>query len=99
MILTTTNSIEGHPIIDYLGIVSGVSMNYQKGAMTFNMKKFYSALSDEVKVLKEQAFQELKQHASELKANAVVGISVDVEISTSGSITASVTGTAVKVQV
>ena len=27
MILTTTNSIEGYKIIDYLGIVTGVAIN------------------------------------------------------------------------
>lgn len=30
MILTTTNSIEGYKIIDYLDIVTGVAMNEKK---------------------------------------------------------------------
>ncbi len=48
MVLTTTNSIEGHVIQDYLGIVTGMNMNYQKGKFTFNMKKYYEAISVEV---------------------------------------------------
>ena len=97
MILTTTNSIEGHKIEDYLGIVTGVSMDYQKGKMTFNMKKWYDALESQVNLEKEKASQQLKDNAAKLGANAVVGIGVDLEVGSTGSITVSVTGTAVKV--
>jgi len=97
MILTTTNSIEGFKIIEYKGIVSGLSMNYQKGAFTFNMTKYYEAIESEVDTIKEEAFQKLKANATKLKANAVVGISVDLEISATGTTTVSVTGTAVVV--
>ena len=96
MILTTTNSIEGHKIEDYLGIVTGVNMNYQRGKMTFSMKKWYEAVGEEVNTVKELAFQELKLNAQQLGANAVVGIRVELEVN-SGTITAAVTGTAVKV--
>ena len=96
MILTTTNSVEGKQIKEYLGIVTGVNMNYQKGAFTFNMKKYYEAIGNEVHKIKEQAFQQLKENAEELKANAVVGINVDLEITSTGTTTFSVTGTAVR---
>ncbi len=96
MILTTTHSIEGHPIQNYLGIVSGVSMSYPKGKFTLNMKKYFDAVEQNIEGLKEEAFQKLKSNASNLNANAVVGINVDVEVdSTGGSITISVVGTAV----
>lgn len=38
MILTTTNSIEGHKIQDYLGIVTGVS-NATKATFSFKAEK------------------------------------------------------------
>ena len=96
MILTTTNSIEGHPIQDYLGIVSGVSMSYQKGTLTLSMSKYFQAVEEQLDSLKEEAFQKLKTNAANLKANAVVGINTDVEVDSSGgSITVSVVGTAV----
>jgi uncharacterized protein YbjQ (UPF0145 family) len=38
MILTTTNTIEGRPIQDYLGIVTGVSNNV-KTAFSFKSAK------------------------------------------------------------
>ena len=97
MILTTTNSIEGHKIQDYLGIVTGLSMNYQKGKFTFNMEKYYDAIESEVSKIKEEAFQKLKENAIKLQANAVVGIKVDIETTSTGATLVSITGTAVKV--
>lgn len=98
MILTTTNTIEAHKIHDYLGIVTGVAVNRKQAAMTFSMKKYYDTLETNLEVVKEAAFQNLKKNAIALKANAVVGISIDVEtIATSGIIIVSITGTAVKV--
>ncbi len=98
MVLTTTNSIEGHPIQDYLGIVSGLSMSYKKGKLTFNMQKYYDSLENQAEELKEKAFQKLQSNALKLNANAVVGIKTDIEIDgTTGGISISVTGTAVKV--
>jgi len=99
MILTTTNTIEGFKIIEYKGIVSGVGLNSQKAAMTFSMSKYYKAISDSISVVKEQAFQALKDNANGLNANAIVGIKVDIELTTANYVMVSVTGTAVKVAV
>ncbi|MCB0445531.1 MAG: heavy metal-binding domain-containing protein [Gelidibacter sp.] len=97
MILTTTNSIEGFKIIEYKGIVSGVAVNVQKMKMTFNIQKYYKSISDSISEVKEQAFQQLKESAHNLNANAVVGIKVDIELTTTNYVTVSVTGTAVNV--
>jgi uncharacterized protein YbjQ (UPF0145 family) len=99
MILTTTNSIEGHKIIDYLGIVTGVAMNEEAIAMGFSMSKYYKKIQESVDKVKETAFQRLQDHAAQLKANAVVGIKVEIELTTSNYPMVSVTGTAVKVAV
>jgi uncharacterized protein YbjQ (UPF0145 family) len=97
MILTTTNSIEGFKIIEYKGIVSGVSVNVQKMKMTFNVQKYYKSISDSISEVKEQAFQQLKDSANKLNANAIVGIKVDIELTSTNYVTVSVTGTAVNV--
>ena len=97
MILTTTNTIEDFKITEYKGIVSGTSVNVQKMKMTFNMQKYYNAIRDSISEVKEQAFQQLKDNAINLKANAVVGIKVDIELTTSNYVTVSVTGTAVSI--
>lgn len=90
MILTTTNNIEGYNIISYLGIVTGISTNKQSF--------FKDNLEDNISVAKEIAFKQLKENAFKLKANAIVGIKVDIEFLEQRYKTiVSVTGTAVKV--
>lgn len=97
MILTTTNNIENFKIKEYKGIVSGIGINAQKMTMTLNTEKYYQGICEGVSEVKEQAFQQLHDNARQLNANAVVGIKVDVEITTSNYIAVSVTGTAVVV--
>ncbi|WP_179333963.1 YbjQ family protein [Winogradskyella costae] len=99
MILTTTNSIENHNIIDYLGIVTGVAINKQAIAMGFSMSKYYNKLQVSIETVKEEAFQTLQDNAAKLNANAVVGIKVEIELTTSNYAMVSVTGTAVKVAI
>ncbi|WP_431108083.1 heavy metal-binding domain-containing protein [Winogradskyella poriferorum] len=97
MILTTTNSIENFKIIDYLGIVTGVAINEEKLAMGFSMSKYFNSVRDSIDVTKEKAFQQLQENAKKLNANAVVGIKVEIELTTHNYAMVSVTGTAVKV--
>jgi uncharacterized protein YbjQ (UPF0145 family) len=99
MILTTTNTIEGYKIVDYLGIVTGVAMNEDMLAMGFSMSKYVKKIQDSVDKVKETAFQRLKENAVKLGANAVVGIKVDIELTTSNYAIVSITGTAVKVAI
>ncbi|MCF7559562.1 YbjQ family protein [Sabulilitoribacter multivorans] len=96
MILTTTNSIEGHKIQDYLGIVAGVSSNI-KTSFSFKTEKNMNIIEDIMNKAKEEAFQKLKTNAIKLNANAVVGISLDLETDAGSYFFVSVTGTAVKV--
>ncbi len=106
MILTTTNNIEGHAIQDYLGIVTGISYSSSfkhkgkpmKFKDMFSISKYYEAYAAGLENVKEEAFQKLRDNALALKANAVVGISIDIEpLSNSTTLVVSITGTAVKV--
>ncbi len=97
MILTTTNEIEGFRILEYKGIVSGIAVNMQKMSISFNMEKYYAEISESMGQVKEQAFQELKDNAKNLNANAIIGIKVDMEVTVNNFIAVSVTGTAVSV--
>jgi len=106
MILTTTNNIENFKIIDYLGIVTGTAYdsshtnNGKKMSFKdmFSMSKYYEKYSLALESIKEKAFQNLKDNASKLGANAVVGIQLDVEpLANSATLLVSITGTAVKV--
>lgn len=106
MVLTTTNSIEGFRILEYKGIVTGISygssFNHNGKKISFkdmfSMKKYYEAYSLGLASLKEEAFQRLKDNAKALNANAIVGIKIDIEtVSSSTVLVVSVTGTAVYV--
>lgn len=104
MILTTTPSLEGHQITDYLGIVTGETII---GANVF--RDIFASIRDIVggrsssyeevlRKAKDTALHEMQAHAEAMGANAVVGIDLDYEtVGGSGSmlmVTAS--GTAVR---
>jgi uncharacterized protein YbjQ (UPF0145 family) len=97
MILTTTNSIEDYKIAEYRGIVSGTAVNMQKMKMTFNTQKYYAGISESVTEVKEQAFEQLKANAEKLNANAVVGVTIAIELTTSNYVIVTITGTAVSI--
>ena len=103
MILSTTPQIEGHPIREYKGVVTGETII---GANAF--KDFFAGIRDIVggrsgsyeKVLREAkdtSLQEMMQRAQELGANAIVGIDLDYEtIGANGSmLMVAASGTAV----
>lgn len=89
MILTTTNTIEGYKIQDYSGIVTGVSVSV-KTSFSFKKAKNKTLYNDFINKAKEEAFQDLK-------TNAIVGITIDIENSPNGYFMVSITGTAVHV--
>lgn len=105
MIITTTSTIEGHPVQQYLGIVNAQSII---GANIF--KDFLGGLRDVFggrsktyeKVLeqaKEDALREIAEKAQQMGANAVIGVDLDFETVGSGGSMLMViaSGTAVKI--
>ena len=85
MIITTTPTIEGRPIKEYKGIVTGetiIGANFLKDFLA-GIRDFIGGRSEACeKVLregKETSIQEMKQHAEALGANAIVGIDLDYE--------------------
>ncbi len=105
MLLTTTPTIEGRPIQQYIGIVTSETII---GANIF--KDLFAGIRDIVggrsgtyeRVIEEarqSALAELQQKAQAMGANAVVGIDLDFEtVGSGGSMLMVVaTGTAVKI--
>ena len=103
MILTTTPQLEGKPIKEYRGIVTGEAI---VGANIF--KDFFAGIRDivggrsaayeqELQKAREIAFQEIEAAAQKVGANAVVGVDIDYEVvGQNGSmLMVSVSGTAV----
>ena len=85
MIITTTPTIEGRPIKEYKGIVTGetiIGANFIKDFLA-GIRDFIGGRSGAYeKVLregKETSIQEMMQRAEALGANAIVGIDLDYE--------------------
>ena len=103
MILTTTPTIEGQPIKQYLGIVTGetiIGANAIKDFMAGLTDFFGGRSSTYEKVLieaKDSALAELQQRAAQKDANAIVGIDLDYETvgANGGMLMVTVSGTAV----
>ena len=103
MILTTTPTIEGQPIKQYLGIVTGetiIGANAIKDFMAGLTDFFGGRSSTYEKVLieaKDSALAELQQRAAQKGANAIVDIDLDYETvgANGGMLMVTVSGTAV----
>jgi uncharacterized protein YbjQ (UPF0145 family) len=85
MILTTTPQIEGHPIREYKGLVTGetiIGANVIKDIKA-SIKDFFGGRSGSYeKVLieaKETSLKEMTERAQSMGANAIVGIDIDYE--------------------
>ena len=104
MLFTTTDTFQNREITEYLGLVTGMTYNVNysyKGVSfkdMFNMKKYYAQIETAIEEVKEKTFQKLKENAEKLFADGVVGIQVDMEISSGGAVLVSITGTAVKLK-
>lgn len=103
MILTTTPTLEGQPIKQYLGIVTGetiIGANAIKDFMAGLTDFFGGRSTTYEKVLieaKDSALAELQQRAAQKGANAIVGIDLDYETvgADGGMLMVTVSGTAV----
>jgi len=104
MILSTTNNIDGRPVKEYVGIVTGETII---GANIF--KDFFAGIRDIVggrsgsyeKVLREAkdiALKEMTDSALKIGADAVIGIDLDYETvgPSGGMLMVTASGTAVK---
>ena len=104
MILSTTNNVDGKPVKNYLGIVTGETII---GANI--VKDVFASIRDIVggrsgsyeRVLREAkdtALKEMKENAEKLNADAVIGIDLDYETvgNRGGMLMVTASGTAVK---
>ncbi|NBP79962.1 hypothetical protein EBU58_04450 [bacterium] len=85
MLMTTTPSVDGQRIQQYLGVVTGEAI------LAANLfKDLFAGIRDlvggrsstyerELQKARDIAMQELAERAAELGANAVVGIDIDYE--------------------
>ncbi len=107
MLMTTTTTIEGRRVDEYLGIVQGEAI---LGANIF--RDFFAGIRDivggrsgayegELRKARDIALREMERQAQELGANAVIGVDLDYETIQMGSgssnmLMVSASGTAVR---
>lgn len=103
MVITTTPTIEGHPVREYKGVVTGetiIGANVIKDFMA-SLTDFFGGRSGQYeRVLieaKDTAMREMIQRAQQMGANAIVGIDIDYETvgQSSSMLMVSTSGTAV----
>jgi len=105
MIVTTTNTLEGHTVTAYHGLVTGEAI---MGANIF--RDLFAAITDivggrsgayekELKRARDVAMQEMVAEAESRGCNAILGVDLDYEtVGERGSmLMVTVTGTAVQV--
>lgn len=106
MIITTTPSVEGKQIAEYLGLVTGEAI---MGANVF--RDLFAGIRDivggrsaayekELSRARQIALEEMEATAAQRGANAVVGVDLDYEVlgANAGMLMVSASGTAVKVR-
>lgn len=104
MIISTTPMIEGKSIKEYKGVVFGETING-----IYFMKDFAASLTNitggrvqeyenELIDARANAMSEMIDRAKKLGANAIVGVTVDLETITTSMIMVQATGTAVIVE-
>ena len=106
MIVTTTPAIEGRRSVEYKGIVFGEvvsGVNFVKD-IAASFSNFFGGRSgsyeEELITARQNALAEMQQRASQLGANAVVGVDIDYEVlgADNGMLMVTASGTAVYVE-
>ena len=104
MLITTSTGLEGYRIVSQLGLVRGITVrsrsiigNLAGGFMTIfgGRSSIYTELCENAR---EEAFQLLIQHATELGANAIISMRYDANEVMNGLTEVLAYGTAVVVE-
>ena len=103
MLVTTTNTIEGRPVQEYLGVVTGEAIlgaNVLKdiGAQFRDVFGGRAGMYEqELRKARQTALDEMTEEATRLGATAVIGVDIDYETVGGGNmLMVSAAGTAVK---
>ena len=104
MLVSTTHSLDGKTITDYLGIVTGEAImgaNLVRdifASVTDIVGGRSGAYESKLRDARETAIREMTEAAQSMGANAVVGVDIDYEVVREGMLMVSASGTAVTAQ-
>ena len=102
MIVTTTTAVESRPVREYLGVVAGetilgANVFRDIGAQIRNITGGRAAgYEKELRKARETAITEMEAQATELGADAIVGVDIDYETVGGSMLMVTAAGTAVK---
>ena len=105
MIIVTTPAIEGYPVQQYYGLVTGeviAGANVVRDIFA-SVTDFFGGRSGKYEEVlaraREQAIGEMQARAEAMGANAVIGVDIDYEVlgKTGSMLMVSVSGTAVRI--
>lgn len=105
MIITTTPTIENHPIKEYQGVVFSevvTGINFMKD-FSAGLRNIFGGRSEsyekELRDAQKEALEELERRALQIGANAIVGMKLDYEVlgTDNGMIMVIGSGTAVNI--
>ena len=103
MIITTTPTVEGHPVEEYLGVVTGEAILGAHigrdilASFTDIVGGRSVEYEEEVRKARKIALEEMAAEAEGKGANAIVGVDLDYEVIRQGMLMVSVSGTAVRI--
>jgi len=103
MIITTTPTVEGHPIEEYLGVVTGEAILGAHigrdilASFTDIVGGRSVEYEEEVRKARGIALEEMAAEAERKGGNAIVGVDLDYEVIRQGMLMVSVSGTAVRI--
>jgi len=103
MIVTTTPGLEGHPIEEYLGVVTGEAILGAHigrdilASFTDIIGGRSAEYEQEVQKARRIAMDEMVARAKDRGGNAVVGVDIDYEVIRDGMLMVSASGTVVRV--
>ncbi len=103
MLISTTNVLEGKPVREYLGVVTGETI---LGANVF--RDIGASIRDvvggrstgyerELRKARESALHEMSEEAQKLGADAVIGVDLDYETLRGSMLMVTASGTAVRI--
>ena len=102
MLVSTTTAIEGRPVREYLGVVAGetilgANIFRDIGAQFRNITGGRaSGYEKELRRGRDEALSEMTQAATELGADAIIGVDIDYETVGGSMLMVTASGTAVK---
>jgi uncharacterized protein YbjQ (UPF0145 family) len=102
--ITTSNTLEGFQILQHFGIVRGITVRSRSilGNMAGGIQTIFggriSIYVDLCEKTREEAYQHMLQHASEMGANAVINMRYDANEVMNGVTEVLAYGTAVRVE-